>query len=181
MIACLQLVYLYVTQPCLHTNQSAPSILVISVTQACVLFKLHCNTAMFEQVVPCCFLSYQGLLLLLVFFLTLYVGSRFLFTDAFVPDLDKKAVFITGCDTGFGFELAKKLDRLGLRVFASCLTTEGQAKLTNLCSTHLTTLRMDVTVEDDVKNALEFVKCRLPPQGDVDMHRMFSWIGVASS
>ena len=146
-----------------------------------VFFKLHCNTAMFEQVVPCCFLSYQGLLLLLVFFLTLYVGSRFLFTDAFVPDLDKKAVFITGCDTGFGFELAKKLDRLGLRVFASCLTTEGQAKLTNLCSKHLTTLIMDVTVEDDVKNALEFVKRRLPPQGDVDMLKMFSWRGVASS
>lgn len=131
---------------------------------------------MFEPVVPC-LLSSQGLLLLLVFFLTLYVGSRFLFTDAFVPDFDKKVVFITGCDTGFGFELAKKLDGLGLRVFASCLTTEGQAKLTNLCSEHLTTLRMDVTVEDDVKNALEFVKCRLPPQGDV--RDMFSWWGVA--
>ena len=32
-----------------------------------------------------------------------------------------RAVFITGCDTGFGHGLAHRLDRLGFKVFAGCL------------------------------------------------------------
>ncbi|XP_068683404.1 short-chain dehydrogenase/reductase family 9C member 7-like [Montipora foliosa] len=110
-------------------------------------------------------LSYKGFILLIVFFLTLYVASSFLFPDTHVPDLNQKAVLITGCDTGFGHELAKKLDALGLRVFASCLTAEGQTKLKNECSQQLTTWKLDVTDENDVKKAIEFVKSRLPSQG----------------
>ena len=36
-------------------------------------------------------------------------------------DPQSKAVFITGCDTGFGHGLAVTLDRIGYRVFAGCL------------------------------------------------------------
>jgi len=50
-----------------------------------------------------------------------------LFLDVRVVDLEKKAVLITACDSGFGYELAKKLDALGLRVFATCFTSEGEA------------------------------------------------------
>lgn len=32
-----------------------------------------------------------------------------------------KAVFITGCDSGFGHALAKHLHKLGFTVFAGCL------------------------------------------------------------
>ena len=32
-----------------------------------------------------------------------------------------RAVFITGCDTGFGNDLARRLDELGFKVFAGCL------------------------------------------------------------
>ena len=109
--------------------------------------------------------SFQGFLSLIVLLLSLYVSSFFLFRDVCVSDPEKKAVLITGCDSGFGYELAKKLDARGLRVFASCLTSEGQAKLRSECSPQLSTLKLDVTEPSDVQNAVEFVMSRLPPQG----------------
>ena len=36
-------------------------------------------------------------------------------------DPNGRAVFITGCDTGFGRELACRLDALGFKVYAGCL------------------------------------------------------------
>ncbi|KFM81942.1 11-cis retinol dehydrogenase, partial [Stegodyphus mimosarum] len=37
-----------------------------------------------------------------------------------------KAIFITGCDSGFGNMLAKRMDGLGYRVFAGCLFPNGE-------------------------------------------------------
>ena len=104
--------------------------------------------------------SFQGALLLIVLVLTLYVTCNFLF-DVRVLDLDKKAVLITGCDSGFGYELAKKLDAQGLRVFAACLTSEGEAKLKSECSAEIRTLKLDVAESSDVQKALEVVKTSL--------------------
>lgn len=108
--------------------------------------------------------SFQGALLLTAIVLTLYITFN-IFRDVRVSNLEKKAVFITGCDSGFGHELAKKLDAEGLRVFAACLTSEGAAKLKNECSSELITLKLDVVKAGDVQNALEVVKSRLPSQG----------------
>ena len=35
--------------------------------------------------------------------------------------VEGKAVFVTGCDSGFGHALAKHLHKLGFTVFAGCL------------------------------------------------------------
>ena len=115
--------------------------------------------------------SFQGVLLLIALVLNLYITCNF-FRDVRVADLEKKAVLITGCDSGFGYELAKKLDALGLRVFAACLTSDGKAKLTKECSRELRTFKFDVTKEGDVQNALEVVKSGLPSQGTVT-HSIF--------
>ncbi|KAJ7317937.1 hypothetical protein JRQ81_004099 [Phrynocephalus forsythii] len=40
-----------------------------------------------------------------------------------------KYVFITGCDSGFGNLLAKRLDKKGFRVLAGCLTQKGADNL----------------------------------------------------
>uniref|UniRef100_A0A8R1HQM9 Uncharacterized protein n=1 Tax=Caenorhabditis japonica TaxID=281687 RepID=A0A8R1HQM9_CAEJA len=63
------------------------------------------------------FLGFAGFLL----FLTV----RYILESFQLGDLHKKAVFITGCDSGFGRGLALKCLEHGMPVFAGCLTRQG--------------------------------------------------------
>lgn len=45
-----------------------------------------------------------------------------------LPDADRKAVLITGCDSGFGNGAAKRCLRHGMTVFASCATEKVSAR-----------------------------------------------------
>ncbi|XP_040077611.1 17-beta-hydroxysteroid dehydrogenase type 6-like [Ixodes scapularis] len=71
---------------------------------------------------------------------------------------DGKAVLITGCDTGFGHLLAKRLAKEGFYVFAGCLFSDGAdaKELRSLPNVHV--LQLDVTKEGQVELALEEVK-----------------------
>ena len=71
-------------------------------------------------------------------------------------------ILVTGCDTGFGHELAKDLDRNGYNVFAGCLTERGEEILQNQCTCRLKTVRMDVSDPESVRKAFQFVKENLP-------------------
>jgi len=77
---------------------------------------------------------------------------------------------MTGCESGFGFLLAKKLDALGINVFAGCLTIEGQKDLRKQTSGHVTILSLDVTKETSIRDAYEEVVSRIP----ADQGRGFS-------
>jgi NAD(P)-dependent dehydrogenase (short-subunit alcohol dehydrogenase family) len=68
-----------------------------------------------------------------------------------------------GCDSGFGHELAKRLDTLGVTVFAGCLFPEdvGANELKLACSNRLHVLHLDVTREEHVRNAVQYVKSSL--------------------
>ncbi|KAK7494967.1 hypothetical protein BaRGS_00013846 [Batillaria attramentaria] len=79
-----------------------------------------------------------------------------------VGDYSRKHVLITGCDTGFGNLLAKRLDGLGFNVFAACLTSAGAEKLQLSCSERVTTLQLDVTDEESITGARDFVTRKLP-------------------
>jgi hypothetical protein len=48
----------------------------------------------------------------------------------------KYAFTFAGCDSGFGHALAKKLDSIGMKVFAGCLESDGPGaiELKNSCS-----------------------------------------------
>lgn len=73
-------------------------------------------------------------------------------------DCSGKAVFLTGCDTGFGNALAKELNKLGFRVFAGCLASEGPGA--NELRTHSSRIRViqcDVTDAEQVKAAADVV------------------------
>ncbi|GFT82676.1 estradiol 17-beta-dehydrogenase 2 [Nephila pilipes] len=84
-------------------------------------------------------------------------------------DSSNKAVLITGCDTGFGHLLAKRLDSKGFHVFAACLfpSGEGATELKKSCSQRLHVLHVDVTKDDSVKEVVEFVKRNLGASGVV--------------
>ncbi|KAL7638207.1 UNVERIFIED_CONTAM: hypothetical protein RMT77_011832 [Armadillidium vulgare] len=79
---------------------------------------------------------------------------------------EKKAVLITGCDSGFGFELAFHMEKLGFRVFAGCLLAnkngDGVKKLRESGSDKLHVLQMNVTDEKEILAARMEVDKLLP-------------------
>ncbi|XP_036202905.1 corticosteroid 11-beta-dehydrogenase isozyme 2 isoform X1 [Myotis myotis] len=78
-----------------------------------------------------------------------------------------RAVLITGCDSGFGKEAAKKLDAMGFRVLATVLdlNSPGALELRACCSPHLKLLQMDLTKPGDISRALEFTKAHTTSTG----------------
>ncbi|XP_035234006.1 estradiol 17-beta-dehydrogenase 2-like [Stegodyphus dumicola] len=82
---------------------------------------------------------------------------------------ENKAVLITGCDSGFGNLLAKRLDSRGFHVFASCLFPNGPGAedLKKSCSKRLQVLELDVTKDESVQNAVNFVKENIGSAGKV--------------
>lgn len=73
-----------------------------------------------------------------------------------------KAVFITGCDSGFGHALANHLHKLGFTVFAGCLLKdkggEGAKELEGIRSSRMKVVQLDVCSEEQVCQAVEYVK-----------------------
>lgn len=79
-------------------------------------------------------------------------------------DPGNQAVLVTGCDSGIGHELARHLDSLGFHVFAACLDTssEGAQRLRIEASPMLRLVNMDVTKEDHVRHAVDYIRENLP-------------------
>ena len=82
-----------------------------------------------------------------------------------VSHLRDKFVFITGCDSGFGNQLARQLDLRGLRVLAACLTEQGAEQLRKQTSDRLQTVILDITKTESVAVATEWVKERVGDRG----------------
>ncbi|XP_029934959.1 D-beta-hydroxybutyrate dehydrogenase, mitochondrial [Myripristis murdjan] len=76
-----------------------------------------------------------------------------------------KAVFITGCDSGFGHALAIHLHKLGFTVFAGCLLKdkggEGAKELEEFHSDRMKVVQLDVCSEELVNQAVEYVRDNL--------------------
>ena len=77
-------------------------------------------------------------------------------------DIKDKYVLITGCDSGFGRETAIRLDEMGVRVLATCLTKEGEQSLKSVTSDRLKTFQMDVTNSKQIKDVFDEVERRIP-------------------
>lgn len=70
------------------------------------------------------------------------------------------AVLITGCDSGFGHQLAIKCDELGYYVFAGVLFPDGDGAqiLRSRCSERIRVVKMDVTKAEDVNNVINLIE-----------------------
>ncbi|XP_054763384.2 retinol dehydrogenase 16-like [Lytechinus pictus] len=87
------------------------------------------------------------------------------FRRSYIDDITKdKYVLITGCDTGFGNELAKQLDLKGVNVIATCLTEKGRRDIEQTSSGRVMTLLLDVTKHESIINAYGRVKSIIPNQ-----------------
>lgn len=75
-------------------------------------------------------------------------------------DSSNKAVFITGCDTGFGRLLATRLDKMGFKVYAGCLRADGEGALSlqQESMSGLKVISVDVTKDDEVRAAYKTIE-----------------------
>ncbi|XP_015921241.1 11-beta-hydroxysteroid dehydrogenase type 2-like [Parasteatoda tepidariorum] len=90
-----------------------------------------------------------------------------------------RAVFITGCDSGMGHRMARRFDEMGLHVFAGCLQPQspGAESLRKVCSKRLHIVPIDITKEDQVKEAVAYVKGNLPT-GEKGLYGLINNAGV---
>ncbi|XP_004068760.1 11-cis retinol dehydrogenase [Oryzias latipes] len=89
-----------------------------------------------------------------------------LFRDSLqIENFHEKYVFVTGCDSGFGHLLCKKLDRKGFRVLAGCLTEKGADDLKRATGPYLKTVLLDVTSQESIQKTMEWTKKEVGDKG----------------
>jgi len=100
-----------------------------------------------------------GFLIYLTANLSNFVWNKFNWLPKDFNDPKNKAVLITGCDTGFGHRLAKRLNEYGYFVYAGCLFPygEGASKLIHECNSSLRVVKLDVTNNEDVSSVYDTV------------------------
>ena len=108
-------------------------------------------------------LVFQILLHVIVLSVSLWILKQLLPRKK-IGDYHKKYVLITGCDSGFGREIAIRLDEMGFYVFATCLTKAGEEFLAATCSERMKTLHLDVTVSESIQDAFNYVKDNVPTE-----------------
>ncbi|XP_068602536.1 retinol dehydrogenase 1 [Brachionichthys hirsutus] len=82
-----------------------------------------------------------------------------------VDGFSRKHVFITGCDSGFGNLLARRLDGIGFAVTAACLTEKGAADLEAASSPRLKSLLLDVADSSSIRRAVQLVSKEVGERG----------------
>uniref|UniRef100_A0A914YD81 Uncharacterized protein n=1 Tax=Panagrolaimus superbus TaxID=310955 RepID=A0A914YD81_9BILA len=127
-----------------------------------------------------------------IFLIIFYYSFRYFRETQILSNLNKRVIFITGCDTGFGRLLAIKCVKAGIPTFAGCLTSDGAKSLEKeIGETELLkTVIVDITSDESVKNALKFVKENIKSQrklwaiinnaGILIYEGPSEWIGVES-
>ncbi|XP_078452237.1 D-beta-hydroxybutyrate dehydrogenase, mitochondrial-like isoform X3 [Lampetra planeri] len=137
----------------------------------------------------------SGLLLALSGAVVVRVVNSWVLTRAPRVSLRGRTVLITGCDSGFGFELARRLDGMGVRVLAGCLQPDGEGarELASKSSDRLRVLPFDVTSDEQVQEAHAAVtrmgrqadlwavvnNAGIAQMGEVEMSNMNSYQRVA--
>ncbi|CAF1406592.1 unnamed protein product [Adineta ricciae] len=92
----------------------------------------------------------------------LYVGYRLYRHFVPTPNIDPKGkyVLISGCDTGFGNQLALELDKKGFNVLAGVYSTDNVTSFKDKLSSRATVFRLDITKQEDIDAALELVQSK---------------------
>lgn len=98
----------------------------------------------------------------IVIFFIIYKILDYLIRIPRVGNYQDRYILVTGCDTGFGNSIAKRLDQLGCHVFAGCFTEKGETELKKSCSERLHVVFMDVSNHDSVEKAFAYVEDKLP-------------------
>ncbi|XP_073529435.1 retinol dehydrogenase 7-like [Phyllobates terribilis] len=115
-----------------------------------------------------CCLDTQTLVYILLFgLLVIVIYTKLRDKDVFFSP-QGRAVLITGCDSGFGNLLALRLLDMGFMVFAACLFPDGegaQALINHSSPGQVKVIRLDVTSDEEMEKAKQYVKDNLPDKG----------------
>lgn len=104
-----------------------------------------------------------GCVCLLLSYVVYNLLEKFLYRSLTITEsYSSRYILVTGCDSGFGQQIARRLDSLGCRVFAGCLTQAGETELRQTCSSRLETVSLDVSSRDSVRRAHQFILSKLP-------------------
>ncbi|XP_034855756.1 D-beta-hydroxybutyrate dehydrogenase, mitochondrial isoform X1 [Mirounga leonina] len=111
-----------------------------------------------------CYDRENGTRRMLMFYSASLVPISRAYSDQVKP-VGSKAVLVTGCDSGFGFSLAKHLHSKGFLVFAGCLMKDkgdaGVKELDSLKSDRLRTVQLNVCKSEEVEKVVETVRSSL--------------------
>lgn len=120
------------------------------------LYKLICIVVVAAILFVVMLNNWMYLLLLWILLLSYYILK---WKTRQILAVKGKAVLITGCDTGFGHYLAERLDKKGAIVFAGVLSehSAGAKELKSELSNRSHVIQLDVTKDEHVKTAFEFV------------------------
>lgn len=77
-------------------------------------------------------------------------------------------MFVSGCDSGFGHDLARFLDSAGMRVFAGVLDelSPGALELKKAASPNLTVLQLDITNSSQITQAHQYIQSQTGKTGN---------------
>lgn len=77
-------------------------------------------------------------------------------------------ICLTGCDSGFGHDLARFLDGAGMRVFAGVLDelSPGALELKKAASPNLTVLQLDITNSSQITQAYQYIQSQTGKTGE---------------
>ncbi|GMR58791.1 hypothetical protein PMAYCL1PPCAC_28986 [Pristionchus mayeri] len=107
-----------------------------------------------------------------------YVVLRYIWELIPAGGTKQKAVFITGCDSGFGRALSLKCAKAGFTVFSGCLTEEGRYSLSKeAASLPLFPVPLDITKDESVVEARKIVGEKL---GDKTLWAVVNNAGIFS-
>lgn len=84
----------------------------------------------------------------------------------YVDSIETKAVLVTGCDSGFGYTLAKQLSKLGCPVFAGCFTKDGADRLNSETCDDLKTIMLDMRSSESIQDAFTYVSNVIEKDGN---------------
>uniref|UniRef100_A0A0K0FYL0 NAD(P)-binding protein n=1 Tax=Strongyloides venezuelensis TaxID=75913 RepID=A0A0K0FYL0_STRVS len=73
-----------------------------------------------------------------------------------ISEFNAKCIIITGCDSGFGKELAIKCNNKGFIVFACCLTKEGYDNISNT-NKRIIPYILDITDSSNINEFVDYV------------------------
>lgn len=136
------------------------------------------------------------LITFLITFILIYIAFKLInkFSSSQLTDLDKRVIFITGCDSGIGNALARYFHSLGFIIFAGCLdlSSKGISDLTllneidknksstkNICSNkRIHIVQIDITKTDSVKNAVDRLNQFLDKNNELKFHALINNAGV---